>query len=343
MFLHSIYEHLDQPHRDKYARALFIDFSSAFNTVVPTFLNDALCRLDVPLQLRLWLQSFLVNRTQIVKLGTCFSNVVYTKIGAPQGCVLSALLFSIYTDTIRSTFKNVKIIKYADDIVIIGLILNCVELSYLSTIASVTNLCSQLNLQLNANKTKELIFDFRKPNRTNLVKLLFNGSNIDVSSSIKYLGVYICDNLSWSLHINSVLSKCRTRLHVLRKLKKYNINSSILQLYVDSSVLPIILYCMSLWFKNANVSDIHLIERILKKCKKLVGNNCNDVSLTLVYNRSCLALLNSIMKDPTHPLYLFFQSSPRSSRIFPLINRLSRTRNSFVYNSIHIFNVSIVR
>ncbi len=46
MGLHYILQHLDKP--GNYARILFEDFSSAFNTIMPDLLSDKLTQLSVP-------------------------------------------------------------------------------------------------------------------------------------------------------------------------------------------------------------------------------------------------------------------------------------------------------
>ncbi|KAK3554837.1 hypothetical protein QTP86_000882 [Hemibagrus guttatus] len=46
MALHFILQHLDSP--GSYARILFGDFSSAFNTIIPALLRDKLFQLNVP-------------------------------------------------------------------------------------------------------------------------------------------------------------------------------------------------------------------------------------------------------------------------------------------------------
>ena len=80
--------------------------------------------------------------------------------GAPQGCVLSALLFIFYANDCRSTDENVKIYKYADDTVILGL-LNGTNDIYFENIQSFSDWCNTNYLMLNPTKSKEIIFDFR--------------------------------------------------------------------------------------------------------------------------------------------------------------------------------------
>ena len=107
---------------------------------------------------------FLTNREQRVCINDILSTVLSISTGAPQGCVLSAILFIIYTNELRSRFRNCHLIKYADDKVIVGLISNNDESEYNEQISEVVLWCKAHNLLLNAAKTKELIFDFRHCN-----------------------------------------------------------------------------------------------------------------------------------------------------------------------------------
>ena len=117
--LHTLQEHLEK--LGTKARLLFIDFSSAFNTIQPHLLMYKLMNMNVNAKLILWIQSFLCDRLQYVNFNGTLSDVIEINTGAPQGCVLSAVLFIIYTADCRSSSKHV-IVKYADDTVIIGLI-----------------------------------------------------------------------------------------------------------------------------------------------------------------------------------------------------------------------------
>lgn len=65
--LHGALSHLEYP--DNYVRMLFIDYSLAFNTVIPDLLVAKMLKLKLPGSFCLWTRDFLVNRPQAVKLG----------------------------------------------------------------------------------------------------------------------------------------------------------------------------------------------------------------------------------------------------------------------------------
>ena len=101
-----------------HARCLLLDFSSAFNTICVNKLIEKLSYLDESVVR--WIASFLSDQYQYTQVNNQMSACTITNTGTPQGTVLSPLLFSIYTDCLRAEYPNIKIIKYADDTVVIG-------------------------------------------------------------------------------------------------------------------------------------------------------------------------------------------------------------------------------
>ncbi|KAF7641414.1 hypothetical protein LDENG_00282120 [Lucifuga dentata] len=139
---------------------LFVDYSSAFNTIIPDILINKLSALGLSSLTCRWIKDFLTNRPQIVRVGSHLSSTITLSTGSSQGCVLSPLLYSLYT-------YDCSIIKLADDTTVIGLISGGDESAYRQEVQKLSEWCSVNNLTLNTTKTKELIIDFRKHN-TNL-------------------------------------------------------------------------------------------------------------------------------------------------------------------------------
>ena len=64
--LHTALSHLDK--RNTYVRMLFIDYSSAFNTIVPSKLITKLRTLELNTSLCNWILDFLMGRPHVVRV-----------------------------------------------------------------------------------------------------------------------------------------------------------------------------------------------------------------------------------------------------------------------------------
>ncbi len=223
--LHSSLTHIDSMNGN-YVRLLFIDYSSAFNTIVPTKLAVKLSDLGLNTSLCDWIQDFLTARPQVVKVGQFTSNSITLNVGAPQGCVLSPLLYSLYTHDCVSSHSSTSIVKFADDTVVLGLINNDDEAAYLDEVERLTSWCQDNCLSLNVSKTKELIMDFRKRQQRPYTPLMISGTPVERVSSFKYLGVNISEDLTWTTHIQTQVKKARQRLYHLRQLRKFRLTLS---------------------------------------------------------------------------------------------------------------------
>ncbi len=158
--LHLALTHLEN--KDSYVRMLFIDFSSAFNTIIPQQLINKLSLLGLNNSLCNWILDFLTGRPQSVRVGHNTSSTTTLSTGAPQGCVLSPLLFTLLTNDCTVKFRSNLIIKFANDTSVVGLISNNDETHYRGEVAQLDEWCGANNLSLNVEKTKEVVMDFRR-------------------------------------------------------------------------------------------------------------------------------------------------------------------------------------
>lgn len=158
MVLHMALTHLDQS--KTYVRMLFLDFSSAFNTVILHKLVMKLSNLSPGTSLCAWVLDFLGNRPQHVRMGERTSTTIILNTGTPQGCVLSPLLFSLFTHDCSPIHPTNTIIKFADNTTIVGLIRDNDESAYGEEVKHLTDWCFHNNLDLNIDKTKEITVDY---------------------------------------------------------------------------------------------------------------------------------------------------------------------------------------
>ena len=93
-----------------FARILYINFSSAFNTTQRHVMIDKLQKQEVPAALVHWVFNFLSNRPQCVRVGDIKSPVLISNTGAPQVCVLSPFVYTLYTNDCRSVDNNINIV-----------------------------------------------------------------------------------------------------------------------------------------------------------------------------------------------------------------------------------------
>ncbi len=83
-----------------------MDYSSAFNTIVSATLVAKLQTLGLKRSLCSWILDFLTGRSQVVRMGNNTSSPLILNTGAPQGCVLSPLLYSLYTHDCKATHSS---------------------------------------------------------------------------------------------------------------------------------------------------------------------------------------------------------------------------------------------
>jgi hypothetical protein len=133
-----------------------------FNTIVPTKLITKLRTLGLNTSLCNWILDFLTGCPQVVRVGNNTPAMLIFDTGTPQGCVLSPVLYSLFTHNCLAKHDSNTIIKFADDTTVVGLIIGNNETAYREEVRELAVWCQDNNLSLNVSKTKELIVDYRK-------------------------------------------------------------------------------------------------------------------------------------------------------------------------------------
>ncbi len=156
-----IYCHLQGS--NSHGRLLFVYFSSAFNTIQPHLLVQKLTdQFFLDNSIVDWMPDFLTCVTQRVRVNDELSDLSVTSTGSPQGCVLSPLLYIMYTNDCRSTYVNCHILKFADSMVTASL-LNKDEFSHGPVVDDFMTWRQDSFLVVNVSKTKDMPIDFDSP------------------------------------------------------------------------------------------------------------------------------------------------------------------------------------
>ncbi len=251
--LHLALTHLEN--KDSYVRMLFIDFSSAFNTIIPQQLINKLNLLGLNNSLCNWILDFLTGRPQSVCVGHNTSSTTTLSTGAPQGCVLSPLLLTLLTHDCTAKFSSNHIINFADDTTVVGLISNNDETHYREEVAQLAEWCGANNLSLNVEKTKEVVVDFRRRNSIDHPPLTIGSSTVERVSSTKFLGVHITEDLTWTTNTMSLSKKAQQRLHFLCRLKRASLPPPILTTFYRGTIESVLTSCITVWYGNCSEHD----------------------------------------------------------------------------------------
>ena len=344
VFTNHIYSHVDTP--KAYCRTLFVDFSSAFNTIQPKILIQKLLKMNINKHLCAWIFEFLTNRPQYVRfqLNTTvfYSSNRIINIGSPQGTCISPALFTIYTDDCRSESDIVKIVKFADDTAILGLLNESTTsfCTFLEEIERFVSWCTRHSLQLNVNKTKDMIFDFRKKECSHSA-IEIGDKFVERVRDYKYLGVTVNEKLDWGVHAETVLSKVNQRMYFVRKLSAFGIDTVLVSLFYRAAVQSLFSFCVIVWGGNLACKECKRFDRVAKRVSRMT--EISQDSFKQILDKFCIRKINSILKDSQHPLYSHISFSARSNRIILIRTKRERFRNSFLPYAVRLYSKNYER
>ncbi|KAI5098259.1 gastrula zinc finger protein XlCGF28.1-like [Silurus meridionalis] len=211
---------------------------SAFNTIISQHLIETLSLLGLNTSLCNWILDFLTGRPQSVRIGNSISSTTTLSTGAPQGCVLSPLLFTLLTHDCVAMHSSNHIVKFADDTTVVGLISKNDESAYREEV--------------------------QRRGQSGQSTLIIDGSSVEIVKSTKFLGVHLADNLTWSLNTSSITKKAQQRLYFLRRLRKTHLPPPILSMFYRGTIESILSSCITAWFGNCTVSKRKTLQRILE-------------------------------------------------------------------------------
>ena len=223
----DLLNYIDKKHM---AALVLLDLSAAFDTIDHSVLLQRLKnKFGFNGTALLWIESYLSNRTQSVKIGQFSSPKTVLSFGVPQGSVLGPLLFTLYVSPIGDICDNHNLDKmfYADDSqMYMGFDPKQFSQSSFQSleqcVAEIKTWMEQNYLKLNDSKTELLLLGSTHQHKIcNEISITVGESNINSSDCVRNLGAYFDKYLLMDEFISKKLCCLQIELRKIRRIRKY--------------------------------------------------------------------------------------------------------------------------
>ena len=245
----------------------YIDFAKAFDTVSHAKLLSKIEALGITGNVLHWIQSYLHNRHQCVKVGMNVSDNIMATSGVPQGSCLGPILFIIYINDLPNIFSpQIICTLFADDAKLSLIHKYEFEMDYMHNALTKLNDLSKLSgLNLAIHKCSIMS---SKGNEISSYSI--NGVQLNYSNTYTDLGVIINHNLSFNDHIDNIIRKAYRMINIIFRVFRCNKHVPLTLAYM-SYVRPVLEYASSLWnpsitFRtNGNSTKLELVQRLFTR------------------------------------------------------------------------------
>ena len=257
--LDSVDDIFDSLDKKQYVAAIFFDLSKAFDSLDRDILLHKLYNYGIRGPMHSWLKSYLSNRSQYVILNNAQSTMLSVDYGVPQGSVLGPLLFLLYINDIGNIPNLPAYPKiFADDTNIFINASNLIKLNRncQDAIDRISDWMLANRLTVNYEKTNYMIFSPNKQLKdSSVLELTIDNFKIKKVTSIKYLGIYIDENLNWKTHIQDLCQSLRKYVGIFYKLS-LKLPQKILKILYFTLVYSRILYAVEI-YANTYITYLH--------------------------------------------------------------------------------------
>ena len=241
---------------------VFLDFQKAFDSVPHNRLLDKLAHYGIKGTALEWISSFLIGRSQQVKIHNATSQREVVRSGVPQGSVLGPALFVIFINSLPDVVTpSTQIFLFADDAKMFRQITNQEDQDRLQIdLDNLHRWTTKSLLRFNSDKCACMTLTRRRTDDER--QYFMNGKSLRHSQAERDLGVIIDQKLSFDEHIAAKIKKANSMASLIRRTYTYLDEKTFLLLY-KSLVRPHLEYCNQIWrpYLRKHIAAIENVQR----------------------------------------------------------------------------------
>ena len=251
----------------KVVDTIYFDFAKAFDTVPHRRLLRKLEGYGISGNCLRWIESFLTDRKQLVKVDQARSGTNSVVSGVPQGSVLGPLLFVIYINDLPDNV-NSSIFLFADDTKIVKEITSIEDsLIIQQDINELENWSRKWLLRFHPDKCHVLTLG-KFWNIIHAHPYSLDGNQLEHVFLEKDLGVLIDSDINFEEHISKQVKKANSILGVIRRGFEDLCPSTFYTLYT-TFVRPHLEYAQSVWSPRLR-KHVNLLEGVQRRATRMV-------------------------------------------------------------------------
>ncbi len=172
--------------------------------------------------------------------------------------------------------------------------------------------------------------DFRG-NPFALPPLTIMNSTVITVESFRFLGTTISQD-----SIDSIVKKAQQRLYFLRQQRKFNLPQELLKQFYSTIIDSVLCNSIAIWFSSATKSDLSRLHGVVLTAERIIVTTLptlQELYLSRVSKRA-----GKITLDPSRPAHSLFELLTSCRRYRARSIRMTRHRNSFFPQAIHLMN-----
>ena len=261
----------------------FIDYAKAFDRVRHDKLIEIMKRTGIPNhEIRLIANLYWKQRAS-VRTNNGETEEIEIKRGIRQGCILSPVLFNLYSEYLieealsnkrglNINGENINNVRFADDTVLIAES----EEDLQEMVNELNKKCSDYGMSLNAKKTKVMVID-KKEKIQCVIKV--GNKELEQVKEYKYLGSWITDNAKCEEEVKRRIGKAKADFWKFKEFLRRDINLKLKLRILKIYIFSVVGYGSEAWTFSSTVKEkINAMEmwcyrRILKiSWKDMISN-----------------------------------------------------------------------